>query len=497
MKNVKLLKVGVFLLFPVFLFATSCSTSENQTKKVDPPIVNEVDLSKVSDVAARKAMIDAIAKNASQGYDQADKQIIQNKGVKLTLDILSLSSRNNTGTTPPTSTPPTSTPPTSTQPGESVPVEAIPTDTRTMEEIIREQLDKVFSSAVRVGNKITYKLDESWFCIVPAELVTCKSALSHITVVQTLESETAGLVAFKWDEFVPVTLSYKPEDLHIDLDLAEIKKTSIEYDKIPGVVKQPELPETFTGIVRISLSATSTRAKLALAIRQAIDVASTSVKNFWSIQIQETVNLFSLESDTSTGISTMNFGLKKLDISFPYDGSVCAEQGNCVPITRKIDLHAGGLTGTLQFDEKVHTVTGTGMGIGGIGEKITVKADNNEIFSLTLPDFGFVVNGASKEITFNTEFSFKTVYTLLAGVVKEPGELSVKIPMDSLLKDVSTDPQTLILQVLKGSFDALGTEHYIGELLIKPGSTNHCFTIDRSKNFPYLPIACPGSLRAL
>lgn len=481
MENVKLLKVCVCLFFPVFLLITSCSNSENQSKKTDLPTVNEVDLPTVSDAAARTAMIDAIAKNASQGYDQVDQQIIQNEGAKLTLDVLSLFPRDRT-------------PPETTQP-----VEPISTDTRTIEQIIREQLEKLFFSATRVGNKITYKLDESWFCkdLLLTELDTCKSTLSHITVVQTIESETTGLVAFKWDEFAPVTLNYKPEELHIDLDLAEIKKASIEYNKIPGAVKQPELPETFTGIIRMSLNGTSTRGKLALAIRQAIDVASTGVQNFWSIHIQETANLFSVESDTSTGISTMSFGLKKLDISFPDQDSVCNAINTCTPITRKIDFHTGGLTGTLQFDGKLHTVTGTGMGIGGIGEKITVKSDDTEIFSLTLPDFGFVVNGKSKEITFNTAFSLKTAYTLLTGVVTEPGELSLNIPMDSLLKNISTDTQTLILQVLKGSFDAVGTESYLGKLFVESVSTTPCFTINHTSNFPYLPLACPGLPRAL
>lgn len=357
---------------------------------------------------------------------------------------------------------------------------------------LRTLFDALLQNPVKNGNVITYTPDADALCAM-ATLLTeeqCLDVADHLTLVQTLTSETEGTLEFKFDGVTAATLGYSPTETWFEIDLAGFKSALLLILGILDPTSTPELPDTFQGKVRITTGTTPQgNATVKLSITEEIRIAGPVECGQMSIILGTTDKLFAMTADDQAGTATFEVGIAAVDVQVPFEDDVAA----CHTST----LSLGGLTATLGIDSNTQEFKLSNVGIGGT--PLVFSVDSMEAIRLELATFGMTMDGTTGAVTTDTDFDMSLTLKNVQAIFEDffestdttkEGSLSVTMPANTTIETADNGlGETVGIVTAGGPLAATGTDEMEGDISIGQGE---CFTLFPDLSlFPFAAGTCP------
>lgn len=344
---------------------------------------------------------------------------------------------------------------------------------------------------VESGNTITYPLNAATFCAdeyndpyTPENEVTeCYAEAALISVVQTVVDDNTGTLTIKIGDAAPIVIGYGANEVYLEVDFAEVKAAAT------AMGAEIQFGTTVEGAVRLTLevinsTAGSESVAITLGVTTAINLAGTDSDGAFSLQIDASDDLFQISADAGAGSATVSLDVGQIHFTFPETADVIVTPGL---------FHLGGLTGSVTLSNGGDTLTGTNIGITGefYYDSNTSDPPAKEL-TITLPAFGFVVDGPTSTIEITSSAGFDLD---LADDFVDPaddGTLAMTAPMGTEIMVMEDMYGMVTYMVMDGSVNVTGTGTWNDGGPINATSTsNSCFDDDVMTLFPFQTADCP------
>lgn len=357
----------------------------------------------------------------------------------------------------------------------------------------------MFSNPVRDNGTITYTPTVVDVCAQPflttlygstlAGRQECEDLFSHVTIVQTVVSETEGTITYKFDEFAPLVVGYSATVNYIEMDLAQYA-AAVEAAALVVNPNEPlDYPDTFSGVVRVTeVSTGENAATLTVAVRTPIVIAGMLDGQNTSLEIAETDKLIEVAADGDAQTGSIELAVGAISANFPVDN----------PFTSGI-VHAGqfdlaALTGKLDINNATDSLVVTNFGLGG--QPLTVRIDGQETTRIALDTFDMSADGATGVASFDSPLNFAFDFNNVEGIIDDTlavgaqGGLTVNADATTAFTvvDNSVNASGAVFQVTAGQISFNGTGIFAGSLAAVPGS---CYTEASTEAFPVVEATCP------
>lgn len=366
-------------------------------------------------------------------------------------------------------------------------------------------LDQLLANPSSSGNTVTYTPDVAAICgseTDPTSKADCENTLKHITIVQTVISDTEGTLTLKFDNYAPFVVGYAPTSIYFEINLAGLKGTIIALDQLSNPTNSTaanDFPATFEGAIRLTLAAPSdTQASITFGITQAINIAGTANGENFSTSLGVAPEVFKISADSQAGTGEIKVGLGSVDLSFPVTDD--STEGGGAGTTSPGVLHLGALTATLTLSNSGNSLVATDIGIGDTAanpDPLTWDIGGTRALTYDLYTYGFSVDGASQAVTYNTDYYEKMDVTNIYGAFSDTfsqatdpfsasntGSITMNFPATTALT-VQTNGSTKI--TAGGPISVMGTDYFTGSLTV---NTNECFQ-SATTPFPIAVAICP------
>ena len=368
------------------------------------------------------------------------------------------------------------------------------------EEEFTAQLDQIlgtyFNQPVRTGNTITYTLN-SQLCMAdetatPEDIANCQAVISQIAIVQVLTSETSGTVNLVFGSNAPLTLGYSDTEIYVEINLAETKSALIYLETLISALGLNDssdtstsvaesFPETFEGIIRLTLSAPSeTEVAITLGIVKAINIDGMLDGDPITLTLAKSLLLFQIQVTETEATLTSEIGAFHMLTNDPDDLSD-------TPDLMDVSMGGSQLHITINANGDTLTITDTGL-VDELSFKYGPDTnDLSEALNITLPlfDATLAATDTSASLTFDTALAFEMAVTNLNGRMSDAfigvqdatdptlaGTLSVDAPAGTELGLIpETATASGALMVTNGSLDIVGTGDLEGSV---SAATNEC-----------------------
>jgi hypothetical protein len=356
---------------------------------------------------------------------------------------------------------------------------------------LADLFDALLRNPVRNGNTITYTPDAAAVCAqVPLGTEqNCADILGHVTLLQTLTSDTTGTLQFRFDGVTAATLGYSPTETWFEVDLAGLKAALGIVLGILDPTATLDLPSTFQGAVRIMTSTPAPgTGTVTLAITREIRIAGPVDCGNMSVVLGATNKLLQMTVDEEAGTATFEANLAGVDVQIPFED----DADGCHTAT----LNLGGLTALLQINASSQNLVLTDVGIGGM--PLVLDVDGDEALRVELDTFGMTVNGDTGAIRMDTGFhllvnlsNVQAFFETIFGTT-DPAEGSVTANMPAgtrieLLENAMGE--TLGTVTGGGPIDVTGTGEFSGDESI---AMDECFILfPELQLFPIESADCP------
>jgi hypothetical protein len=200
----------------------------------------------------------------------------------------------------------------------------------------------------------------------------CQTVLGNASILQYLASETAGTLELHYADYVPLIVGYSDTQWFVETHLHDVKNTVLAINTTVGG-EMIHIPETMQGSVRVSLKQID-----ANTVSVALGVGDIHVEGMAGPDATDEVlvkldasKILELTSVADTKKLTLSAEVGTLAMMFHEEDGYYDDSFNYVTELKKVEINAGGLTGTVELDfgAKMATIKDAGL----VGEGATVK----------------------------------------------------------------------------------------------------------------------------
>jgi hypothetical protein len=373
---------------------------------------------------------------------------------------------------------------------------------------VEQFLDQLLANPSTSGNTITYSPDVATICADEPDQQSqtdCENTLQHITIVQTVISDTEGTLALKYDDYAPFVIGYASTSVYFEINLGDLKDTVVALDELsnPDSTAANDLPETFKGAIRLTLAAPSeTEASITFGITQAIDIAGTANGDTFNTSLGVADEVFKISANAQDETGEIKLGLGTVDVSFPVTDQSTGGSGT----DSQGVLHLGALQATYTVSDNGNTLVATEVGIGETmagQDPMTIEIGGTRAWTYDLTTYGFTVDGTTQTVTYNTAYYEKTNVTNISGAFSDTfpqatdpfdasntGSLTVDFPINTALM-VQSDGSTKV--TAGGPVEITGTDYFTNPIDSLTVNMDECFneSTSFSATFPVESVTCP------
>lgn len=465
---------GAFLMGSVFALASGCGGGgSSEPGGTDAPGTGNAN--GVTTEQAQQSARDVIKNDFGVSVSRAVSLVEDSKALKKTVDAVGAGDSTGVGAD-------------SGEPGpESITVQA------------EDALISMFSNPVRDNGTITYTPAVVDVCAQPfltslfgntlSGRERCETLISHVTIVQSVVSETEGTITYKFDEFAPLVVGYSETVNYIETDLAQYAAALEAAAFVVNPNEPLDYPDTFSGVVRVTeVSTGENAATLTVAVRTPIAIAGMLDGQNTSLEIAATDKLIEVVADGDAQTGSIELAVGAISANFPVDN----------PFTPGL-VHAGqfdlpALTGKLDINNATDSLVVTNFGLGS--QPFTVRIDGQEAARIALDTFDMSADGATRVATFNSPLNYALDFNNVEGFIDDTlaigaqGGLTVNADAATAFTVVnnSVDAPAAVFQVTAGQISFNGTGIFAGSLTAVSGT---CYTEATTGDFPVVAATCP------
>ena len=319
----------------------------------------------------------------------------------------------------------------------------------------------------------------------------CTDLVKHITLVQTLTSETTGTLAYKFDSFSPLLVGYAADSSYFQLNLADLKGALEAGAAITDPQTPPALPN-MSGSLRLAETDNSaTKSTLTLSVPDAITINGALDGQAVNLNMAQTAKLVELTGDTATNEASIEFAMNAINLVAPL-----ADPSH---VDHPSEFNMAGLTGLIKIAATTDTVTVTNLGLNG--QPLTLKIDGNDALRLTMNTLSMTTLGSTKTTTLNSALDFSLSFdnliqwwsATLPAATK--GTLAITAPVNTEIAVIdNTVIGSLSSKITSGGpLTLTGTGVFAGNLSLNSGAcfTDADHTAAGGVGLPITAAACP------
>jgi hypothetical protein len=236
------------------------------------------------------------------------------------------------------------------------------------------------------GDIVTLDPNESEICPAAAEALdieatNCVAVISQITLevdVETIVNNEVvdATAAVKFGQETFLIVDFTLTSLYYEARLAGLKNFLAGVAQIEG--ETADLPDTMTGAIRLAATISGQDAgAITLSIPTAVNLANTSPQT--AINIAATAKLFELAVNGNNETLSFEIDINPIDLLFTDSDSI-----GSFPVHLTMD----GLSGQLQLDDDILTVTGATL------NALTIEVDGVEAVTAALSELDFTLDGS-------------------------------------------------------------------------------------------------------
>lgn len=319
----------------------------------------------------------------------------------------------------------------------------------------------------------------------------CTDLVKHITLVQTLTSETTGTLAYRFDNFSPLIVGYAPDSSYFQLNLADLKG-SLEAG---AVITDPQTPAglpNMSGSLRVTETDNSaTKSTLTLSVPDAITINGALDGQAVNLNMAQTTKLLELTGDTASNEASVEFAVNAVNLVAPI-----TDPSN---VDHPSEFNMAGITGLIQIAAATDTVTVTNLGLNG--QPLTLKIDGNDALRLTMSSLSLTTLGSTKTSTLNSaldvSLSFDNLIQWWSSTLPAAtkGTLAITAPANTEVAVIdNTAIGSLSSKITSGGpLTLTGTGLFAGNLSFNSGTclTDADNTAAGGIGLPITSAACP------
>lgn len=371
--------------------------------------------------------------------------------------------------------------------------------------------DAFLSNPTREGNIITYRPEVSVACSDEniARLMAeagdaqsqadaqrlCQTLVPNITVVQTLESDTAGTLVYRYRDTEPFVVGYDTNSAYFQVQLAGTRAAVVAMAEDAGEpLAEGDLPSTFSGALRLTATETgATAGTIRLSVPEAIAISGDTDVGEANFALATTEQLLEIGVDEAAGTAYAEMDVGAMSATLP-------DQDEMTGTTHLWELASAAFTGRIDIDNNQQRLTVTNLGFGD--EPTTVRIDGQEALRVALDNFGATVDGNAGVTTLDTALNFTMNVVNAFGLMDEffpdaadptdtslAGDLSINAPAGTQLTVLNPEDVNPVTKVTGGGpLEVQGTGDFSGSVSLPSDS---CFVENSSGMMPVAPVQCP------